>query len=292
MLWLFFAFLEPMLHAIANIFDTYLANRLFKNTFTLIFYATCTNVLFLPLVWILQRPAFPTVSQLPLFFLLGLAEIGYLYPYYQALKHEDTSIVTSLFSLGKIFVPLLAFFIVEEVLTPWQYLGFIIIIVSGALLTIKEKLRVNRSFWYMALCSLILAFDVVLYKYIFQEVSWSTGFTWGTLSVLVFSLPLIFIIRKDIAQQFSIFKAYAHLFIMEEFLSFAGSAAMTFAISLTSVSLVGAIGSFQPLMVLVYALLFGKYFPRAFREDVTGKGIFKKVILFLVMVVGVWMIVG
>ncbi len=79
---------------------------------------------------------------------------------------------------------------------------------------------------------------------------------------------------------------------MEEGFTFAGSAAMTYAISLTAVSLVGAIGAFQPLFVLLYAVLLGKYFPQAFKEDLDGKNIIKKVWLFLLMVVGVVLVVG
>ncbi len=291
MYWLIFALLEPIFHGLANVIDNHFTNNLFKKTTTLIFFASFTNLLFLPIIFLLDFPSLITFAQIPFFTILGLTGIGYLYPYYKALKNDDTSVVVSLFSLGKIFVPLLAFLLVGEILEPTQYLGFFVIILSATLLTLngKQNFRPNPSFFWMILCTFIIAFEVVIYKYIFTLMSWGTGFTWATLFSFLFALPLFFITktRTDIFSQISTFKANFRLFAFEEFLTFGGSAASTFAISLTSVTLVSAISSFQPVVVLIYALVLGRFFPKVFKEDVTAKSILKKTILFILMVLGV-----
>jgi drug/metabolite transporter (DMT)-like permease len=296
MYWIIFALFEPFLHGLANVIDNYFTNNLFKKTTTLAFFASFTNILFLPVILLLDFPSLITPSQIPFFIILGLTGIGYLYPYYKALQNDDTSVVVSLFSLGKIFVPLLAFLFVGETLEPLQYLGFFVVILSAALLTLngKHKFRLNNSFFWMILCTLIISLEAVIYKYLFNIMSWGTGFTWATLFSFLFVLPLIFIktTRNSIFSQFRTFKANFKLFAFEEFLTFSGSAASTFAISLTSVTLVSAISSFQPVVVLLYALTLGRFFPKVFKEDLTTKNLIKKIILFVIMVLGVIIILS
>lgn len=296
MYWIIFALLEPFLHGLANIIDNHFTNNLFKKTTTLIFFASFTNLLFLPIILLLDFPSLITPLEIPFFIALGLTGIGYLYPYYKALQNDDTSIVASLFSLGKIFVPLLAFFLVDEILEPLQYLGFFVVILGAALMTLngKQKFRLNNSFFWMTLCTFIISFEVVIYKYIFNLMSWGTGFTWATLFSFLFALPLIFIAktREDIFSQIKTFKANFRLFALEEFLTFSGSATSTFAISLTSVTLVKAISSFQPVVILLYALVLGRFLPAVFKEDLTIINVIKKVISFIVMALGVIIILS
>jgi drug/metabolite transporter (DMT)-like permease len=76
------------------------------------------NIAFLPLLWIEGSPGFLPARLIPYVILMGAMEFGYYWLYYEALKHEDTSIVSSLFSIGKVFIPLGAFFILSERLLP------------------------------------------------------------------------------------------------------------------------------------------------------------------------------
>lgn len=292
MLWLYIAFLGPILHALANIFDNYFMNRLVQKPMVLAFLAMLIDALFLPLVFVFQRPELPPARLIPYFVLLGLTNVGYLYPYYKALQGDDTSVVAALFSLGKVFVPFLAFLMVREVLSVHQYIGFFIIIFSSAALSLNNhdgKLRLNSSFWYMALCTLILAFEAVIYKYVVTNVSWSTGFTWGTVFSLLLILP-VFLFRKrrrEFSTQLPSVWKNLHLFVGESFLTFAGSAAGVFAVSLAPVTLIEGIDSFQPFFVLLYALLFTKFFPKVFKEKISVHAIIKKILLFAIMILGI-----
>lgn len=290
-----FAFISPMSHALSNIVDNHLSNTLFKNTRTLIFYGNIVAILFLPLVCLVEMPDFlPPLSLIPFFILLALIEIGYLFPYYKALQYDDTSIVTSLFSLGKIFVPLLAFLMVGEVLTLAQYAGFFVIVLSGALLTLQSwAFRLNRSFFYMLAVSLILSFEAVLYKYTFESVSWSTSFVWTTLCVFCINFWFLAIstIRKDIQNNISTFRHSLPSMIGNWILDFVGNASSVYVISLIPVTLAKAIGSTQPLFVLVYALILGRFFPSLFKEKIDHQSIVKKIVLFLCIIIGVIIVV-
>jgi drug/metabolite transporter (DMT)-like permease len=183
---------------------------------------------------------------------------------------------------------------VGEVLSFINYIGFLVIILSSTLLTLNTcgKLKLNKSFFWMALCSIILSVEAVVYKYVFTQVNWVTGFTWATVLSFILVLPLI-LLRKhkmDIKSQFSKFKNKFYIFVIEELLTFGGAAAGTFAISIASVTLVSGIISIQPIFVLAYAILFSGLFPKIFKEKITVRSIAKKLILFAVMILGIILI--
>lgn len=292
--WLFIAFLNPLLHGAANILDNYVSNRLFKNLTVLIFYSALFDLVFLPLIFFIGLPKWIEPALIPLFAIVGLTNILYLYPYYRALQSDDTSTVSSLFSLGKIFVPLLAFLIVGEVISPLQYLGFFIIIFTSALLTLNNAraIKFNPSFFYMLLCSFILSFEIVIYKYIFTKVDWITGLTYSSIAsfLIIMTMGTWKKNRVHIVKEFSTFKNVAVLFGAEELLTFGGLAAITNAVSRAPVTVVEAIGSSQPFFVLLYALILGRFFPRAFRERPDKKSIIKKFFLFTIMILGIILI--
>lgn len=296
MLGILIAFVSPLLHGFANILDNYLSNTLFRNIWTLTFYSVFFNVLFLPLVFLIEIPHLPPIHLLPFFLLIALIEVLYLYPYAKALQHDDTSIVASLFSIGKIFVPVFAFLIVGEVLSVYQYLGFFIIVLSSALLTlnIKGVIRINKSFLFMLVCSVLLSIESVLYKYLFASVSWSTGFFWPTLFSFFMVLSLLCIPkqRTSIFAQLKQLRSIASILILEEFLTFGGSAASTYALSLIPVTLEKSIDSFQPLFVLLSAIVFHKFFPHLFRETIDRSSIIKKCTLFGFMIIGIVLVVS
>lgn len=286
------AFLSPISHALSNIVDNHLSNHWFKNTWTLIFYGSCVSLLFLPLVFLVEVPDLtPPLALFPCFIVLALIEVGYLYPYYKALQYEDTSIVTSLFSLGKIFVPLLAFVMVGEVLSLTQYLGFALIIVCGALLTWKRwvPLHLNKGFIYMLVVSFILSLEAVLYKYTFETVSWSTSFVWTTIIafLLTFVISLLPIFRHDIVTTIPTFIRWLPTLLLNGFLDFVGNAAAIYVIALVPVTLMESISETQPLFVLLFALVLRRFLPHIFKEHIDRRTVIKKVVLFLFIIVGV-----
>lgn len=294
MLWLLFALLSPIMHGWANVLDNYFANRIFKTPLTLLFFSSLTNLIFIPLIFLIEVPTFPTLSILPYLILLGITGVAFAYPYYKALQLSDTSVVTSLFSLGRVFVPILAFLIVGEVLTLQQYIGFFAIIISGVALSFdRKKFKINAAFFYMLACSIIIAIEAVIYKFIFESVSWSTGFVWPIVFSFAFTMFLLLIKkrREEIKKLWPIYKKQFKLFSLEEFLTFCGSAAETFAIFLAPVTLVKGVVSIQPFLVLIYAIIFGRFFPKIFRENIDVKSIAKKIFFFFIIILGIYLIV-
>ncbi len=291
MFWLIAVLIGSACYALANVIDNYFSNKLFRDIPSLVFYASLFNVLFVPLVFFKEIPSFPSLAELPYFIILGITGVAYLFPYYKALQHDDTSVVVSLFSLGKIFVPVLAFFLVNERLSLFQYLGFIIIIIGSALLTWNgsKKIRFNMSFYYMLIVSFLVAIESIIYKHLFTSASWATVLVWSLVFTFIFSLPLFLVPknRRNIISQVHHFRKNFYYFLIEELATFGGTAFKTLAITTASITLVEGIMSFLSLFVLVYALIFSTLFPHIFKEKITARDLIKKGLLFILMGIGV-----
>jgi drug/metabolite transporter (DMT)-like permease len=293
---LYFALLAPALYGLANVLDNFLVGKVFKNIPALIFYSELLNLLFIPLVWLVQRPHLPSLSMLPIFLAIGACDLLYLYPYYKALQADDTAVVSSLFSLGKIFVPLLAVMIVGEVLQISQYAGFGLVIISNLWLTVdlrRHHWRLRPAFFYMLLASFLVSLEVVLYKYLLERVDWGTGFVSAVLAGFMLSLSLLLMrpTRHRIVSGWGTFRKRFGVIALQEFFTISASASYTYATASLPATVVSGVGESQAFIVLMYALGFSKTFPRIFKEKIDGRSVLKKMVLFGLTVVGVWLII-
>ena len=294
---IFAAFLEPVLHAWSNIIDNHFSNNVFPRLAVLLFFGTILNILFLPIVFLTGGfPSFIPSSLLPFVFLIGLINVVYLFPYYWALRHTDTSIVGALFAFGRIFVPLLAFFFLGEVLAPMQYLGFFIIILSATLLSLDLKtFKLNRAFFLMLLVTFMLAVQAITYKFVFdQGVSWSSvatalvGVEIVIAGIIMFTTTRIKAIVEDVKK----IRKNIKLFALQQGVEWGGYAGSSFAISIIPVTVAQAIVSTQPIFILLFASFFShKFSPEFFKEATHSKEFFRKGMLFLLLIIGTILVV-
>jgi drug/metabolite transporter (DMT)-like permease len=292
-MWLIYSFLAPAFFSAAEIIDNFFSNRKFKHPFALVFYSSLFNLIYVPILFIFQRPTIPPLATLPIFICLGFVGFGYLYPYYKALKYDDTSVAISFLAIERLLVPVLAFFIVGEVLAPIQYLGIFLIIASVVALGLHHAggtFKLSRGLWYIALASLLLALEGVLQKLLFDEgLSVSTVIGGESIISFILGVSLIAVprIRREITSVFWSFIRLSHVFLVEEFLTFLGSVTEATAISLASVSIVKGITMSSPFFLILYAWLGGSLFPSLFKEDLHRKKVLHKVLFFAVLILGV-----
>ena len=108
---LLIAFLSPFFEALSDVIESLLSNKTFKHQTTMIFYVSMMNFVFLPLIFLLGTPSVPVKESLWFYLILAIIDVTYLYPFYSAMKVIDTSIVSALFALGEVIVPILSYFI-------------------------------------------------------------------------------------------------------------------------------------------------------------------------------------
>src|SRR3989344_3588926 len=295
-MWLAFALLSPALYAISEICDNFLVNKRFKHPLILIFFTSLFNLFYAPVLFYFKHPVIPPLSTLPIFILLGFVNVAYLYPYYKGLQSDDTSVAISFLAIERLMVPILAFLIVGEVLNFSQYLGILIIVISVVLLGLRHansKFKLSKGVWYISLAGLFLAFEGVFLKLLFyQGVSVSTAIGGEAIFSLFFSFSLLILpkIRRDVRTMFPAFMVLAPLFLIEELFTFLGLLAEGYAISLASVSVVKGITMAAPFYLLIYAWLGGGIFPSLFKENLHRKNVVKKLLLFVVLIVGILLI--
>lgn len=297
-MWIYIALLSPIFYGISNVLDNYLSNKKFTYPATLTFWGQCVSGIFVVLAFFVYQVSLPPLSLLPIFIVLGIINVVYLYPYFKGLQHDDTSTAISFFSLSRIFIPLWAFLIVGERLLLSQYLGLLLITISSILLSLRgtiKKIHFSKALLYILLSAFIISFEGVLLKYLFDR-----GVSVGTVVVgeMFFSFLCVFLslcskkVRKDIAKTFPLFRQNIGFFLVEEGATFIAFFVGSYAISIGPVSLVSGIMVLTPLMVLLYAKLFGKKFSDIFRETKGLTITVKKIVFFLVMAGGVWLMVG
>ena len=292
---LFIALLAPLFTSFANIIECKLSNNNFKHPLTMIFYISLMNCVFLPLLLFFGMPTLPTLSVLPFYFVLAVIDVVYLYPYYKAMKVIDTSIVSALFSLGQITIPIMTYLFLDEHLKQSQYFGFVIIILASIVLSINDfKMpKLNRAFYYMVFVSFLRAFYVVIQKCAFQyDDSWINMMIYvNTLSGL---LPFLLFLHKPSAERikkaFNSYRKRTKIFCLNELLCFLGGAAFIFALSKMSAVTLSAINATAPIFMLFISIALKKIFDIRVKETISPRIMMKKMVCFVVIVIGVVMV--
>ena len=279
-------------YALSEIIYGYLCNNQFKNPVTLTFFASIINFLFLPLIFFGGMPSIPPLNVIPAYLALGIIMVLVQIPAYQAFKENDTSVVNCLWTLGKVILPLAAFIFLGEKLAWQQYLGFFLIIFSNVFLNFdaSAKSKLNLAFFLMLGCSLFNTASSVIEKYILNEdTNWINLIVYVNIfSTLITSLMLLKKnIRVDIIKHTTVFSACWKHFIGAEILSFIGHCCGIYALSGLPLVVKSALSSTESAFILVLSLFMIKILKFNLKEKVEKKDIYKKIICFSVVIIGI-----
>jgi len=288
--------LPPLFYGLSGIVDSKLVRYPeLEQPPTLVFVNNMTSLL-LALLLLVVSPLLPTPITLPpsnlvpILIIVGLLEFLYLFPYYKAYTHLDTSVVNALFSLARVMTPLLAFFMVNEILSVKQYLGFFIIVISSAVLSLEkgERFKLNAGFWLMVLAGGLIVFDHAAMKMATYEIDWLNLFFWSMLIATLssFSILLSPTSRSRIKASLRLpsLKKYARWLVLTQALYFIASGLFVFAVAMVPITLVEVGLSFQPILVLAASYILFKLFRMKRHEQKTAYT--RKVICFVIMLFG------
>ncbi|MBR5154281.1 MAG: EamA family transporter [Alphaproteobacteria bacterium] len=289
------ALFAPFFYSFANIIECKLSNNIFKHPVTMIFYISLMNCLFLPLLLIFGLPTLVSPFMLLIYLILAVIDVMYLFPYYKAMKEIDTSIVSALFSLGQITIPVLTYFLLDEKLNIFQYIGFGIIIFASVVLSINDfyGLKLNKAFYYMVGVSLLRAFYVVLEKYAFNyDSSWINMVIY--VNAMSSLLPFLFLFDKKhnkmIKSAFNEYRKNTKIFCVNELFCFLGATCCIYGLSQLSAVVSSAINATAPIFLLIISLGLEYVFGIKVKETITPLIMAKKVICYALIIVGVVMV--
>ena len=297
MFYIFIAFFAPIFNALASAIESKLSNNTFKHQTTMIFYISMMNWVFLPICLLFGMPTLPTPTALICYLGLAMIDVIYLYPLYTSLKVIDNSIVSALFSLGQITIPLMSFLFLGEVLSIEQYIGFIIIILSSIALSVKGKKipKLSKAFYYMVLVSLLKSGYFILEKYVLiEDENWINMVIYPNIisGLLPFTFFFVKKWRRNIIKNFPIYRSKFKIFAINEFLCYLELVAQVYGMSGLSPVVSASIGATFPIFMLLFCYIGLKKFNIPLNEKISREQLIKKIFCFIYIILGVILVVG
>lgn len=294
--WYLFALATPTLYSFTNFIDKYLIEKKIKEPLAI----TATVCLISGVIGLLLGflTGFVNIGlfQIALMMFAGILLTFYLWPYFEAMKLEDTSRIVPLFQFIPVFTLILSWIILKETLTLKQIAGLIIVVAAGVSLS-AEKLegrifRPRKSLWFMLLASLMYGFVGILFRFVVKEASFWTTLSYeyigsGIGGVLLFLLPRV---RKSIIADIRQIKSSAGIIAFNDSIAILAQMAESYAVTLVAVPLVNLIGSIQPLLSLGEGYILTKRFPNVIKEDISKTVITSKLIFIILIFFGLYLV--
>lgn len=194
------------------------------------------------------------------------------------------------------FIYFLAFLFLQEKLTALQVVGIIILVLASLLLSF-EKTRTHSGFHvgflWAIVSGLFFAISHVSAKYIYAHYPFWTGLIWTKATTGLVGLLLLFspVVIKSFQRKKEKINSYARRhagFIMtvDKALSILAVILIQYAMSIGSVTLVGALSGLQYVLMFILIYLLTKFLPKLFSEYFTKREMVVEVIAIILMVIG------
>ncbi len=297
MSWIIFALLSRASWGVDNIIDKLLREKYLPDSLVLALITGITSLLISFLIIVFNGLSWLGLQPVSVVVLAGLLQLPAAFAFYQAVSKEEISRVIPLFQFTPVFVLILSFLFLREVLTFNDYIAFILILLGGFLISlqrVKVLFRLREAFWWMVLSSLIWATQVVVLKFLYVNYPF-----WDLTAYLGFGefLPTLVLILLVVSIRNRVFKGFSNLksvgwrlLIIGMVFTAAASLSGLWAITNGPVSLVSVLRGFQSIFVLIYAIVLSVWLPKILREEI-GKGVLiLKIASITLMLIGIYFI--
>lgn len=303
-LWLILIMFPPFIWALANFYDKVLVTKFFSSVYPFIF---LTSILSLPtaliILLILGFYEFLGLFQVSILLIMGFCYLASFILYGKALEIEESSKVGSLFVFVTVFIMIFEFLLLRTSLSLLQYVASFIIIISSLVMinstqitSIVSIFKVNRAFVYMMINSLIIAVYFTLLRYFLDLYSFFSIMFWIFLGSLLFLISMllykpsrieIIISSKKIISK----KIFIFIIIIVNILTLLPDLVYNYVISIApSVALVSVVANVQYIFLFIFGILFTKFLPSYFEENIEFKQLIIKALCVIGIVGGVLLI--
>jgi transporter family protein len=293
MLWAVFSILSALFFAMSNMVDKYFMGRLVKNPMVPVIFSGIIGAAISAVIFLFNGMPAMSTSDLALSFVSALSFTLTLLFYFMAVKLEEISRVTAVFYVSPIMVMVLAFVFLQESLAPLAYVGVLLLASGAVLISFREKIgfRFGRAFWLIVAAAACTAVGVVITKHLLGSNDYTAVYSYTRLWSLAIVLPLLALNFRDVSGIFrpGMRKAIGAVSLSEGLTQTALFCAI-FASSLGMVTLTNALGSIQPLFVLLFAVCLSVFHPKILREEVGRKMLLVKIAAVALIVAGAAMV--
>jgi drug/metabolite transporter (DMT)-like permease len=312
-MWLIITIVSYFINAGVYVADKFLLSKKIHSSIVYAFYVGIWSVF--NFVILMFAPWLPSWQELFLDMGGGLLFLVTLIFWYKALhQSEATRVVPLAGALIPIFSLLFSFIFLDETLTEKQFLAFIILIIGGIMLSLKntklylfkevfDRLKnifgnflghvhaeyrpARRLIVNTTAAALLFAAYYVLMKFIYSHQPFIGSFVWSRLGTFIG--VLLILVRKDWRQNIKKHqrgqKSPENLsfFFLIRLLAALAFIMLNWAISLGSVALINSLQGIQFLFLIILVLLISAKFPKLLKEEL-GRDIMLQKIMGVVLV--------
>jgi len=292
--WIIFSLLAALTWAIVNISDKYVISKLINRPMIPVLFMGILSIISAVVVYFVH--GFEKMSW-PLILMAGAAGVVYVafaFCYFKAMQTEEVSRMVPLMYVNPLFILVISIFLFSEVLTVFKYLGVLLLVLGGILISTEDihKFKLSKGAWIMLFGTFLLAVNQVLTKYLLNYADFWTVFAYVRIAAFIALIPIFAIefnhVMHIIKQKDK--KAF-WLITLTETLNIVGILFITVAIAGGSATLANALSSVQPFIVLVFALLLSRFHPEIIKESLHKKTIILKIAAIIIIVVGAGMVI-
>jgi len=298
--WFLIAFIAPVLWAVSNHIDKFLVDKYFYGkTRALILFSCFIGIFVIPFIFLYQ-PSVLAVS--PIFaavmILNGFIYISYLFPYFKALKKDDSSTIVPIFQTIPVLTWVIAFFVLGETLSTNQLFASALIIFGAIGVSLKlngKGITLKRDILgLMLLASLLVAINGVVFKLFAISADFWTAFFWQEVGFVLFGAVLTGLVRGYREELFSAFRQHRartiSINLFNEVINIVAVMVFNYATLLAPIALVYVINGFNPLLTLLFGLILAVFFPKIEREDIRAKVLLQRLVFILMIFAGAFLL--
>lgn len=293
MSWIYFVILATFLWSITNVMDKYLVDKRVKSPFILLIFFRIVSIIPIIILISILNIGVPSPDFLFLIFVSAILMILGVITYYKAVEIEEISVSIPLFQFIPIFTLFIAFFTLGERLTGVDYLGFLILILGGFVISIRRTsglFRIGRVFWFVMLASLLFSASYVIAKFVLNYVNYWDTFIWIWIFGIFATMSMLFSgkIRGRFRHYYGkINRRDWGIIFTNIVISIIASASYYFAINVGPISLVQASENIQMIFVFILALLFTSFYPHIMKEKFDIRSLIQKILGMILIIIGV-----
>ncbi len=297
-MWLLYSILASLFFATVHILDSFCVDDIFEKPWMGMITSACASLIaFAPLPYVLPFVSWswPEINIIAMALAAGALFQFSHFLYFQALSYSQAGIVAAYWNLIPVFTPLISFVVLNQLLSPLQYLGIIVLVSSSTyMLSLDDDLiTAKKAFTLMLAASSMQACAYLLLDHVYLYVEFVQGYLIMLISVISVGMsPLLFSgVRTTIKASYPSIKRAASLIISIEIFYLVALASAQKAISLGDPSLVSAVETTMPAFIFFLSTFFIlSRFTARFSDPKSSHWLPQKMISILFMSIGVWLV--
>jgi len=291
--WIYFVILASLAYTFTDIVDKFLVDKKVNKPIILPIFVRGTSIIPICIIALFTGFSLPSPQFAGWIFVAGLFSTAGVILFYRALKGGEASRVLPLYQFIPVFVLFLSFLFIGEVLGLFDYVGFVVIVLGGLIISAKsisKLLNVERIFWLVAASSFLLAVSYVIMKFVLASTEYWGAFIllWLINIAVISSLLLVRDVRKDAKACVKKLDRTGKVLIFFDAVASVLAFMLNYiAISLGPVTLVEAAGNMMLVFIFISVFLLTHYFPRILKEDFDAKTTLQKIVGIVFIITGV-----